>query len=188
MAQLLAWLVILGILAILGIAVVIPRIAGAVPYTVLTGSMRPTMPPGTLVVVKPTPTEQIQPGMVVTYQLRSGEPTVVTHRVVGVTAGMDGSKAFITQGDANNVADAEPVLPVQIVGAKWYSVPWIGHLNALFTNKQRQTFTYVAAGALLIYAAYMLTTGVIDTRRRRKATKTAELRDSKAGEPDADTT
>ena len=49
----LAWLVILGAVAVLLVAVVVPRVAGATPYTVLTGSMAPAYPPGTLVVVRP---------------------------------------------------------------------------------------------------------------------------------------
>ena len=37
--QVLAWLVILGALAVLAASVVVPRFAGATPYAVLTGSM-----------------------------------------------------------------------------------------------------------------------------------------------------
>jgi signal peptidase len=46
-------LVILLVTAAIGIAVLVPRLGGATPYVVLTGSMEPRMPPGTLVVVKP---------------------------------------------------------------------------------------------------------------------------------------
>ncbi len=41
------------VVLVLGVVVVVPKVGGATAYTVLTGSMRPTMPPGTLVVVKP---------------------------------------------------------------------------------------------------------------------------------------
>ena len=33
--------------AVLAVAVLVPRLAGATPYTVLTDSMRPAYPPGT---------------------------------------------------------------------------------------------------------------------------------------------
>ena len=80
--RVLGWVVTLAAVAAIALAVVVPRLGGATPYTVLTGSMRPGMPPGTLVVVRPIEPDQIATGMVVTYQLRSGDPTVVTHRVL----------------------------------------------------------------------------------------------------------
>ncbi len=43
--QVFAWLVILAMVSLLAVAVVIPRLGGATPYTVLTGSMQPGMPP-----------------------------------------------------------------------------------------------------------------------------------------------
>jgi signal peptidase len=69
------------------VGVVAPLVLGATPYTVLTGSMRPTYPPGTMVVVRPVDVERVAPGDVVTYQLASGRPEVVTHRVVAVGVG-----------------------------------------------------------------------------------------------------
>src|SRR4051794_850345 len=100
-----ASVVILAFSTVIVAAVLVPRVAGATPYTILTGSMRPNMPPGTLVVIKPVPIKDITVGTVVTYQLRSGEPTVVTHRVVAVGTTLKGKRVFTTQGDANNVAD-----------------------------------------------------------------------------------
>ena len=68
--------------------------------------MKPSMPPGTLVVVRPTPVDEIGIGSVITYQVESGEPTVVTHRVVAQGIGATGEPVFRTQGDANDVPDA----------------------------------------------------------------------------------
>ena len=72
----------------LAAAVVVPRLAGATPFTVLTSSMRPHYPPGTLVVVRPVDTDLLRVGDVVTYQLHSGERDVVTHRIVAVGASL----------------------------------------------------------------------------------------------------
>src|SRR5690606_27056120 len=44
--QVVTWAVILVLLAMLTVTVLVPRIAGATPYTVLTGSMQPHLPPG----------------------------------------------------------------------------------------------------------------------------------------------
>ncbi|KRF11494.1 S26 family signal peptidase [Nocardioides sp. Soil797] len=169
LGQVLAWLVILCVVAILVVAVLIPRIAGATPYTILTGSMRPEMPPGTLVVVKPTDVDDIGVGSVITYQLESGKPTVVTHRVVAQGVNGKGELQFQTQGDANNTPDEKWVKPVQIKGEKWYSVPYLGYVNNVLTGKERQMAVYVVAALLLGYAAFMFTGSMRDRRRNNKA-------------------
>lgn len=163
--QVFAWLVILVVVSVLAVAVLIPRLGGATPYTILTGSMRPDLPPGTLVVVKPIDAEKIGVGSVVTYQLESGKPTVVTHRVV--SAGIDGrgEPTFTTQGDANSAPDAKPVMPVQIKGKVWYSVPYLGHVNNEITGKERHMTTVIVVSFLLLYAAYMFTSSLRDRLR-----------------------
>ena len=57
--QVLASLFILSMTVILMVAVVIPRIAGATPYTILTGSMQPGLPLGSLVVIRPVDPREI---------------------------------------------------------------------------------------------------------------------------------
>jgi signal peptidase len=166
-----AWIVILAMTAAISAAVLVPRIGGATPYTILTGSMRPNMPPGTLVVVKPVPIDQIGIGTVVTYQLSSGEPTVVTHRVVGVRFDGTGKRLFTTQGDANNAPDAKLVRPVQIKGKLWYHVKYLGYVNTFVNGKERQIAMITVISGLLLYASYMFTSDLRTrfTRRRHRA-------------------
>jgi signal peptidase len=166
----LAWMVIITVGAVLALTVVVPRLAGATPYTVLTGSMRPGLPPGTLVVVRPAGPDAsgIGIGDVVTYQLRSGEPEVVTHRVVSVASDADGLPVFRTQGDANSIPDQDWVRAAQVRGVRWYSVPYLGYLNNLLTGKERQMAVSAVATLLLGYAAFMF--GTAARSRRRGAT------------------
>ena len=55
-----------GVLALMiGLAVLViglPAVVGGMPLTVLSGSMEPTYSPGDLVVVKPTPVDEIRVG------------------------------------------------------------------------------------------------------------------------------
>ncbi|WP_148615018.1 signal peptidase I [Nocardioides rubriscoriae] len=153
--RVLAWMLILACTAVLAAAVLVPRLAGATPYTILTGSMAPGMPPGTLVVVKPVDTTTIPVGAVVTYQLESGKPTVVTHRVVATRTTVLGEREYQTQGDANDVADEKWVRPEQIRGQRWYSVRGLGRLNTVLSGHSRQLLVYGAAGALVVYAGAM---------------------------------
>lgn len=162
----LAWSCVVAVAAVLTVAVLVPRLAGATPYTVLTGSMAPGLPAGSLVVVKPVAPDEVGVGSVITYQLESGRPAVATHRVVAVETAINGDLAFVTQGDANEVADAAPVRPVQVKGELWYSVPYLGHVNTLLSGNQRQIGVYVIGSLLLAYAGYMFTSSIRERRRR----------------------
>lgn len=157
--------VILGLAAIL---IAVPFLAGATPLTILTSSMEPRLPPGTLIVVKPKPVDEIQIGDVVTYQIRSGHPEVVSHRVVRVNSSSDGKRSFVTQGDNNAIADASPVVAGQIKGALWYSVPWIGYLSTAVNGQNRSWIVPAIAVAILGYAGFMLAGGIVDAMRKRR--------------------
>jgi signal peptidase len=170
LGQVVSWLVILSVAAVLAVAVLVPRIAGATPYTVLTGSMRPHYPPGTLVVVKPIDTDDLRNGDVATYQISSGDPEVATHRIVAIGVDLKGERVFTFQGDANNAPDPKPVLPVQIRGKLWYAVPYLGYLNNALNGRQRQAAVLVVSAALLGYAAFMFVGAIRDRRRKRRST------------------
>jgi len=163
--QVAAWLVILGVAAVLAASVLVPRIGGATPYTVLTGSMEPTYPPGSLVVVRPVEPESIHPGDAITYQLESGKPAVVTHRVVSQGVDGAGEIVFGTQGDANEDPDPRLVRPVQIKGEVWYSMPYLGHVSNLLNGRERQLGVYAVAAGLAGYALLSFAGAIRDRRR-----------------------
>ncbi|WP_240340671.1 signal peptidase I [Nocardioides sp. SYSU D00038] len=163
------WLVILGCLAVLTAAVLVPRVAGATPYTVLTGSMRPDLPPGTLVVSRPVEPGEIGIGSVITYQLRSGQPQTVTHRVVEVRSDLSGELSWRTRGDANSAPDRGWVRSEQVRGELWYALPWVGRPTHWLTSHQRGVAVYVVGLGLLGYAVLMFARAGHDVRRRRTA-------------------
>lgn len=158
--------VLLGVLmtAMLGLAiaaVAVPKILGALPLTVLTSSMEPTLSPGDVVVVQPVDPEDVSIGDVVTFQPVSDDPTLVTHRVVGVQWGGDGVAGFVTRGDANG-ADDDPIVPDQVMGRVVYSIPFIGHA----TNASwGPTAVTVGAVGLIAYSVLMIVTP--DSSRRK---------------------
>jgi signal peptidase I len=162
-----SWGFVAAITILLVVSVAVPRIAGAQPYTIQTGSMQPTMPPGTLVVDKPVSAGDVEVGDVITYQLRPGKPEVVTHRVV--SQGVDGRGRFVfwTKGDANSAVDAAPVRPVQVRGEVWYSVPYVGYVGELVSGRLRTLLLTAVLAALLGYAAVM---AVAALRNRQKGT------------------
>lgn len=72
---------------------------------VLTGSMRPGVQPGDLVLLVPEPVASVRVGQVLDFQPPGEGGASVVHRVVAVTPGR-GGPVIRTKGDANNVADS----------------------------------------------------------------------------------
>ena len=163
----LSWGLLALVLGLAAILIFVPAGAGATPLTVLTSSMEPHLPPGTFIVVRPTPVQDIHVGSVVTYQIESGEPEVITHRVIEVRSESNGSTSFITKGDNNDDADPNPVIPEQIKGTLWYSVPLIGYLANAVNGQSRTWLVPVAGIGLLVYAAVMVVSAIVSRARKR---------------------
>ena len=81
-----------------------PRTGRYQVATVLSASMRPTMPEGSMVLITPMAARDVRVGDVVTYQIPVEDRRVVTHRVVEVLEGGD-QPVIRTQGDANDTPD-----------------------------------------------------------------------------------
>jgi len=161
------------VIALAALLIVVPWVAGATPMTILTSSMEPKLPPGTLIVVKPKPVSDIRIGDVMTYQIESGKPAVVSHRVIRESTSTDGSRTFITKGDNNAVADANPVVAGQVKGVLWYSIPFIGYVNSAVNGPDRAWIVPILAVMLFGYAGVMVVTGLVDARKKRRARATS---------------
>ena len=100
-----------------------PSVFGYRFYTVLTGSMSPTIGKGYLTIVKEVEPSEIEVEDVITFGNTSNS-SVTTHRVKEID-NTDGIK-FITQGDANNTIDPSPVDGSLLVGKVIYYIPMLG--------------------------------------------------------------
>ncbi len=158
--------VLLLMVALAALTVVIPRLTGSVPLTILTSSMEPRLPPGTLVIVRPVAAEEIRLGAVIVYQLRSGEPETVTHRVVGITTSADGERTFTTRGDNNPQDDPAPVRAAQVRGEVWYSLPLIGYVAVSVGGGIRSWIVVAIAVCLAAFGMFMVVSWAVDRRRR----------------------
>ena len=173
LGQVLSWLCLLTVLALVTVMIVIPQVFGSGSYTVLTGSMRPAMPPGSLVVTREAKPEELRIGEAITYQIRSGEPAVVTHRIIARTSSSDGV-TFTTQGDASPSADEEQVRPEQIRGVVWYALPLVGYVNGWLTGEQRIWAVGGAVVLLLGYTAFMFGSALIEGARKQSRKSSAD--------------
>ncbi len=118
----LTWL--LGVVALVALAAgpAVLRLAGIESYTVRGGSMSPSVPLGAMVLVQQVPASDIAAGDVITF--RAANDTVVTHRVLGRSAGSE--PMFITKGDANPTPDPDMTPASAVIGRVALWVPFAG--------------------------------------------------------------
>ncbi|WP_183407173.1 signal peptidase I [Nocardioides marmorisolisilvae] len=115
-------LVVLGAVAVL---IVLPRATHGSALTVLTGSMTPAIPVGSVVLDRPVDTRTLQVGDIATYQAKPGVAEFITHRIVRIDRSTVPA-SFIFKGDANRGADADPVPATAIRGRVWFHLPYLG--------------------------------------------------------------
>lgn len=148
------------------VLIVVPLLTGSQTYSVLTSSMAPHYAPGTFLVVKPTPYNELQVGDVVTYQMESGKPAVITHRIISFGTDQAGNRTLITKGDNNDIEDEQPVTELQVRGKLFYAVPFVGFAANALGNTDRGAAVQWAAVGLLGYGVVTLVRGALSRRRK----------------------
>ena len=121
-----------------------PRLLGYEVYDIVSGSMEPRIPTGSMVFVKPVDWEEIEEGDVIAYRTDGG---VVTHRVVEKRTFLG---EFVTKGDANESEDLLTVPFDALVGRVERHIPYLGNWMAFLTS---------AVGKIYLFA--LLVCGVL---------------------------
>ena len=111
-------------------ASVLISVSGIRCYAVLTGSMEPVLPVGSLLVVVPMSFDELKVGQDITYKTAGG---TVTHRIVAID---QAARTVTTQGLTNNVADT-PVTAENIVGRVQLCLPWMGYPVKILNDTKR---------------------------------------------------
>ena len=119
--RVLAGAYLIGIAALLA-ATLLPVLIGWRPYLITSGSMRPDVPAGSVVLADRDGTLSVAVGDVVVVHDPARPGHLLAHRVAAVRA--DG--ALVTKGDANAVRDAHAVPPLRVVGRLRAVVPLLG--------------------------------------------------------------
>jgi signal peptidase len=138
--------------------------------TMLTGSMRPTYPVGTILIDTPTATADLRPGQVLTYQIPIDDHRVVSHRILTVVHPSAGVTLVQTKGDANNGPDPwKARITDRTVWTVRGRVPALG--SVLLWLRQPSVLTvirFLLPAALLVWVLYGVWAGPT-TRRGRHA-------------------
>jgi signal peptidase len=114
------------------VALLTPAIIFAIPFIVdgyyssviMSSSMEPAIPIGSIVVVKRVNPDDVKVGNIIVFQ-RSDSKTL--HRVIDKIV-ENGSYYFKTKGDANEDPDPWIVQPEQVQGSLLLTIPYYGYL------------------------------------------------------------
>ena len=169
--------VLVGLIVLLAIALAGVRVLGLTPYAVLSGSMEPSYPVGSLIYVKKMQPADVRVGDVITFVVND-ELLVATHRVVDVEvrttrcqAVLDENGAavtdaavnpifeeipleepayyYTTKGDANNAADGAQVYDKNLLGKPVFAIPYLGYLSSWIQTGRGRTISFCIAVVLL---------------------------------------
>src|SRR3954452_1954005 len=133
-----------------GVLAVGPHVLGYRTMTMLTGSMAPQINPGDVVISTPLDVHDVSKGMVISYHIPIDDHRVVTHRVVSVQHGADGTVTVQTKGDANTAQDPwQATLQGQTAYRVRAVIPELGHvIEALRTPGVNKALIYGAPALL----------------------------------------
>ena len=143
------------------LSLVIPRIAGYDAYVVVSGSMEPNIPVGSIVYSKETDPALLRSGEVIVFVDPARGETPITHRVV---SNNPFTATIITKGDANEHEDVNPVAYDNVIGVVSAHIPRIGFTAAMFTSKLGKL-----VAAMILLEAWLLTEIGRRLKRARKA-------------------
>ncbi len=137
------------------------RVIGLTPYAILSGSMEPQYPVGSLIYVKKVDPTSIQVGDNITFVMNE-ELMVATHQVYDIDPE---EQCFYTQGIANRddagniIHDGSPVHYENLIGKPMFCIPGLGYFSDYVTKPPGM---YLAASAALIVLLLTFVPDLID--------------------------
>ena len=107
------------------------------PIGVATGSMKPEISVGDVVVMREINPENLKVGDIIGYKLNE---TTIVHRIVNISRNTDLSLVITTKGDNNRFEDTDPVRAEQVVGKVMFKVKYLAlptiWLHSLYVGRE----------------------------------------------------
>jgi signal peptidase I len=119
-----------GTIVALVLAAAVPVVFGGRTFSVMSGSMEPSISTGDLVLTRSISPGAARSGDIVTFTDPENEGRLMTHRVASSSRGVDGY-SFVTKGDANNTVERWSVPADGRIGRVAYRLPKLGYVLAL---------------------------------------------------------
>jgi len=154
------------------------RIFGIQVFGVLTGSMEPSYPIGSLIYVKDAKPSELHVNDVITFSI---SPNVIaTHRIVELVPDENNPSIirYRTKGDANNNADASLVSANNIIGKAIYVIPNLGYLASYI---QQPPGLYVAILVCGLMIAFVFYVDSLETKQKQKEQGAQQVQEEEKG-------
>lgn len=142
--------IVIAVIALLLIAFIALKAAGFQFFVVMSGSMEPVLPVGSVVLVEPTPYNEIQVGDDISFVVGE-EKVTVTHRVVEKD---ESANTLTTKGVANNVSD-DPIPASAVIGKVIFDIPFIGRLLYFLSSLQGKIVAGIVVVAWVIITMFI---------------------------------
>lgn len=113
------------LVVLVAIPLVVPKAFGYQLYGILSGSMEPTYPVGSVVYVDPVSADEVNVGDAITFKMAADSDVVATHRIIEKN---EEAQTFTTKGDNNESADSSPVSYQRLIGKVVFCIPMLGFI------------------------------------------------------------
>ena len=177
----------LTIIILFAVCIAGVKLVGLNVYMVISPSMEPTCPVGSVIWVKKiSDPSTLKENDVVTFRLT--EKTTATHRIIEIKPD-DTDPAgyvFITKGDNNDNKDNVPLSPSKVVGKEVVTIPYLGYVANYIQNKPG---IYYAIGTCLTIIVLLFVTDALtdddDDENKKQKKKSAKAVNTDTAEPEA---
>ena len=153
--------VLVAIVVIFAVLLVGVRLFDIQVFSVISGSMEPEYPVGSLIYVKECDPSEVEVGDVITFVLSNKTPA--THRVIGIDKE---NECFYTRGDANFdqahfeatgekiYTEDPPVYFKNLIGKPVFTIPVLGYV-AYYIQHPPGMYIAIAAGAVMLILVFL---------------------------------
>lgn len=147
------------------------RIFGVQVYGVLTGSMEPAYPTGSLIYVKDVEPDDLRVNDVITFSISPG--VIATHRIVEIVPDEQYPNIlrYRTKGDANKDVDASLVSANNIIGKAMFAIPQLGYVANYIQQSPGIYLAILVCGLMIAFVFY---TDSLDEKQKKQEQQLAE--------------
>lgn len=128
------------------------RWIGLEPYTVLSPSMEPKYPTGSLIYVVDANPEDLKVKDVITFRLTNN--TTATHRIIEIVE-EEGVRSFRTKGDNNDTPDGALVSKDSVIGKTVFCIPLLGYFAQYIQTKVGNIVVICFGVALILFVVFV---------------------------------
>lgn len=160
--------VIVGVVVLLTVLIYGSKLFGVEPYAVLSPSMEPKYPTGSLIYVADVEPADLKVNDVITFQL-AGESTA-THRIIELVPDENDPTVvrFRTKGDNNDTVDGSLVEADRVIGKPVFCIPLLGYFK-MYIQTPPGNVIALTVGIALLLVVFILDTITDDKDKKKKS-------------------